>query len=263
MTARLYLAMVIALSTSLIFSSTRILGAETPTVRDTPAPKTMLFVGDSFIYYNQSLQKHTRKLVQSIYPQDAKRFFFKSITVSEGYLSDHLISAHGMIKGYRRKKMRRPWEVVVLQGEGGEPIDEKISGQFQASARQLDKWIREAGSKTVLLMTWAYKDKPEMAQPLADAYTRMGNELNALVVPVGLAFDMARSENPEMELYDRDAQHPSLLGSYLAANVFFATLYGRSPVGAPYRAELSEREAAFAQHIAWKTVQTYFGRENY
>lgn len=50
--------------------------------------------------------------------------------------------------------------------------------------------IREAGSKTVLFMTWAYKDKPKMARPLADAYTKMDNELNALVVPVGLAFDI-------------------------------------------------------------------------
>jgi hypothetical protein len=153
--------------------------------------------------------------------------------------------------------------VVILQGESRELIDEKTSEQFQASARQLDKWIREVGSKTALLMTWAYKDKPEMAQPLVEAYTRMGNELNALVMPVGLAFDMARSENPAMELYDKDQQHPSLLGSYLAANVCFATLYGQSPVGAPYRAELSEQEAAFAQRIAWKTVQTYFGRENH
>ncbi len=80
--------------------------------------------------------------------------------------------------------------MVVLQGQSREPINKKKSEQFQASAQQLDQMIREAGSKTVLFMTWAYKDKPKMARPLADAYTKMDNELNALVVPVGLAFDI-------------------------------------------------------------------------
>lgn len=150
---------------------------------------------------------------------------------------------------------------MVLQGQSREPINKKKSAQFQASARQLDQLIRDTGSKTALFMTWAYKDKPEMAQPLATAYTRMGNELDALVVPVGLAFDLARTENPAMELYAKDKKHPSLLGTYLAANVFFATLYGQSPIGASYRAGLSDTEAAFAQDIAWKTVQGYFGKE--
>jgi hypothetical protein len=49
------------------------------------------------------------------------------------------------------------------------------------------------------------------------------------------------------------------LGTYLAANVFFATLFGESPVGSSYTAGLSDKQAAFAQSVAWHTVQQYFG----
>ena len=120
--------------------------------------------------------------------------------------------------------------------------------------------IRDAGSKTALFMTWAYKHKPEMAGPLRDAYTKRGNALNALVIPAGMAFESARLQNAGMELYAKDKKHPSLLGAYLIANVFFATLYDQSPIGAGYTAGLTGEEAAFAQKIAWETVTDYFGR---
>jgi hypothetical protein len=260
MTTRISFVRAVTLIALLILSLTSVFANEAPVVRETPAPKTMLFLGNSFIYYNNSLHNHTRKLVQSVYKETAKQFFFKSMTISGSDLADHVLSAKGMITDYKHKKKKGPWELVILQGQSREPIDQKKSDQFRASAGKLDAWIRNAGSKTVLFMTWAYKDKPDMARPLADAYTRMGNELNALVVPVGIAFDLARTENPEMELYAPDKRHPSLLGSYLAANVFFTTLYGESPVGAPYTAGLGKEEAAFAQNIAWKAVQAYFGR---
>lgn len=234
-----------------------VLADETPVVRDAPAPKTVLFLGNSYIYYNNSLHNHFRKLTQSVFKEDAKTFFFKSMTISGSYLSNHEPGADHMIEKYIHKKKKGPWDLVVLQGQSREPINKKKKDAFQKSARLLDEKIREAGAKTVFFMTWAYKNKPEMAKPLRDAYTRIGNELKALVVPVGLAFDLARTSDPDMELYAKDKRHPSLLGTYLTANVFFATLYGKSPVGAAYMAGLSDKEVKFAQMTAWKAVQAY------
>jgi len=233
---------------------------EAPRVKDVASPTTMLLLGNSFFYYNNSLHNHFRKLTKSVYPDKAKTFFYKSMTISGSYLANLEMSATGMITSYSHKKKKGPWDFVVLQGQSREPINAKKSAGFEKAARSLDATIRKSGARTAFFMTWAYKEKPGMAEKLADAYTHIGNELGALVIPVGLAFDRARKTDPAMELYAEDKKHPSVLGTYLAANVMFATFYGKSPVGAPYTAGLSPVEAKFAQTTAWETVNSYFGR---
>ncbi|MFT6581889.1 MAG: hypothetical protein ACJAU6_002330 [Alphaproteobacteria bacterium] len=247
-------------SAALLLHTPAIHAMEKPAVTAAPAPITMMFLGNSYIYYNNSLHNHLRKLTKSLIPKKKKKFFFKSMTISGSYLSDHAMSAEGMISRYTHKKKKGPWELVVLQGQSREPINPKKSEKFKSAAKSLDAMIQKAGAKTVLFMTWAYKAKPEMAGPLRDAYTKLGNELKALVVPTGVAFERARTENPTMELYAKDGKHPSVLGTYLVANVFFSALYGQSPVGAKYTAGLTPEEALFAQNTAWQAVSEYYGR---
>ena len=107
-------------------------------------------------------------------------------------------------------------------------------------------------------MSWAYADKPEMTEQLAEAYTKAGNENNALVIPAGLAFARALRKQPELGLYAADKRHPSLAGTYLAACATFAVLTGRSPVGNGYLAGMDEPTARFLQTLAWETVQEYY-----
>jgi hypothetical protein len=52
------------------------------------------------------------------------------------------------------------------------------------------------------------------------------------------------------ELYDPDGSHPSLKGSYLAAAVFFTTLFKTSPEGLSYPQGLSETSARYLQRVA-------------
>ena len=235
-----------------------VLSSEISLVFSAPKPKTILFVGNSFVSANKGLHNHLRKLTQSVFPGSSGEFFFHSKTKGGARLSDHVSGAEDVIKNYSHEKKHGPWDLVVLQGQSSEPVRTGGADRFKKAARKLNRRIRASGSQTAFFMTWAYKGRPEMATALNHAYTRVGENLDALVVPVGLAFDLARHSNPAMELYARDGKHPSLLGTYLAANVFFATLYGTSPVGASYTAGLSEREAVFAQSIALKAVQDYF-----
>ena len=230
---------------------------EEPVGRDPPAVKTVLFLGNSFVYANDGLETHLTKLTKSVFPENAGVFLFESMTKGGAKLSDHVLRAEDMITNYSHKRKNGPWDLVVLQGQSSEPMHGTRADRFEEAARQLDRKIRASGSRTAFFMTWAYKSRPQMISPLSSAYYRVGQDLGALVVPVGLAFDDARLSNPDMELYAGDGKHPSLLGTYLAANVFFATLYGKSPVGASYTAGLGGRKAKFAQSIAWKTVQGY------
>ena len=98
---------------------------------------------------------------------------------------------------------------------------------------------------------------------IADMYVSVGNEVNALVIAVGLAFEEAYRRYPLLRLHDaHDGSHPSLAGTYLAACTAYASLYGRSPVGNAYN-YFGAIEPALAQQLqqaAHDTVRKFFGR---
>jgi hypothetical protein len=96
-----------------------------------------------------------------------------------------------------------------------------------------------------------------MTQQLDDAYTSIGKELNALVVPVGRAFASALEERPDLPLVVPDLKHPTLAGTYLAACTFYAALHGETPIGGTYTAGLSDADARFLQRVAWDSWQEY------
>ena len=92
---------------------------------------------------------------------------------------------------------------------------------------------------------------------MAEAYTRVGNENDALVIPAGLAFARVVEQRPDINLYLPDKRHPTLAGTYLAAATTYAALFKRSPVGLGYTAGLDPEVARFLQTVAWETVQGY------
>jgi len=216
-------------------------------------PKHILFVGNSFVYYNNGLPDHLARLIVSADKASRGQYTFKSLTISGAYLSDHIDGVAPVLKS-------RKWDVVVLQGQSAEPLeaDQQRSERFKSSVRQLDKAIRDAGAKPVLFMTWAYQDRPEMSQPLAEGYIKIANELDALVVPVGVAFDCAAKGRSDLVLHDKDKRHPSLAGTYLAARVFYSALLGKSPAPNEYTADLPKEVAAFLQEVAWETTKAFY-----
>jgi hypothetical protein len=138
------------------------------------------------------------------------------------------------------------------------PIHPQLKTLFTEFARKDAGIVRKYGARPILFMSWAYADKPEMTAQLAEAYTKAGNDNDALVIPAGLAFARSVSKRPELNLYAADKRHPSLAGTYLAASTVYASLYGKSPVGLKYNAGLDDSTATFLQNVAWDTVQDYY-----
>src|SRR5262249_48161657 len=120
------------------------------------------------------------------------------------------------------------------------------------NVRLFDTVIKRAGSRTVLYMTWARRNAPEAQRVIADAYNTIGGELGAIVVPVGLAWQRFLAGHDGPVLHDRDQSHPTLAGSFLAACVFFATLWNQSPVGIEVGPDgLNAHDMSVLQEAAW------------
>ena len=119
----------------------------------------------------------------------------------------------------------------------GEPVISDPARLFWPAVRLFDQEIRKAGAKTVLYLTWGQKG-PAAAKnfdALAHAYMTVGKELNAVVAPVGLAWQAAFAERGDLPLYMEDGSHPAPAGSYLAAMVFVATLLDSLPSPLPLK----------------------------
>ncbi|MCI0542056.1 MAG: hypothetical protein L0Z50_43245 [Verrucomicrobiales bacterium] len=119
------------------------------------------------------------------------------------------------------------YDYVVLQEQSTLPV--KNAQRMAENVRLFGEAIKQAGSETVLYMTWARQHSPETQQSIADAYIAVGKELGATVVPVGLVWQDFLAQHDRPVLYDRDQSHPSLAGSYLAACVFLAALLKANP----------------------------------
>ena len=115
------------------------------------------------------------------------------------------------------------WDYVVFQEQSTLPI--KNGKRFHENVREFVPVMKESGATMVLFMTWARKHEPENQKLLTDSYDSIGKELAATVVPVGSAWREMLEKHDTPELHAEDGSHPTLAGSYLAACVFYTTLF--------------------------------------
>ncbi|ENM5750975.1 SGNH/GDSL hydrolase family protein [Vibrio cholerae] len=228
--------------------------APSPTAKLDGENKVVAIYGNSYTHYNNHLNTRLRDLTQSLLPNKAEGYSFRGITISSGQLGWHEANL-------KFQNSLKKWDVVVFQGNSMEPISNKNGSKeyFERSAKNMAKIAHEAGSKVVYFMTWAQKSRPEQTQALAKAYQEIAQATGGFVAPVGLAFEQSMKRYPEVDLYHSDGKHPSLAGTYLAASVFFATLYNQSPVGGavPTDTDMPTETAQKLQTVAWDVVQSY------
>ncbi|TKT74905.1 hypothetical protein [Aquamicrobium sp. LC103] len=228
-------------------------------------PRQILFVGNSYFYYNDSLHNHVSRLLQEAQGLPGSDLRYRSITISGGSLSHHPI-AHYLTEnavGYDT-----PFDVVILQGHSAAANSDSRRAAFRDAVIAADGLIRRHGARTALYMTHAYAEghdsyDAEGTNRLADLYSKVGAEIDAAVIPVGLAFEEAKRRRPDIELHvEFDHSHPSLLGTYLAAATTYATLYEASPVGLSYDyyGRIDAEDVAFLQQVAADTVETFQAR---
>jgi hypothetical protein len=136
------------------------------------------------------------------------------------------------------------WDVVVLQEQSQLPAVEQVRRQqMYPAARSLVGAIRAAGARPMFFLTWAHRaGMPENGMPdyqgmqaqIGAGYLAIARELGAPVAPVGYAWSAAYAQDPNLALWQADGSHPTELGTYLAASVFYAAIFGQSPEGSSY-----------------------------
>jgi len=229
----------------------------------------ILWVGNSFFYYNNSMHGHYSELAKAAEPGSKHRG--TSVTISgsgldwhdvASYLKPDGVGKYSFVPGNRIvfNKPGKQFDAVIMMDCSQCPIHPQLAQSFRDTVKKDAAIVAQYGARPVLFMSWAYKDKPEMTAQLAEQYTQAGNANDAFVIPAGLAFARAIAQRPSLELYQPDLRHPTLAGTYLAACTSFAAIEKKSPIGNKYTAGLDPELAAFLQKVADETVKEYFGR---
>lgn len=237
--------------------------AAPPMLAREAAPQSILWVGNSFFYFNDSLHSHFGALVAS--GTDGARVRGTSSTISGAGLDWHDIDSLLRPDGLGRYSFNpdnsikfnppgRQYDTAILMDCSQCPVHPELKANFHATVKRMADRLKQAGIRPVLFMSWAYKDKPEMTEQLAQEYVKAGRDNDAVVIPVGIAFARAIAMRPSIELYNRDKRHPSLAGSYLSAATTYATLYRKSPVGLKYTAGLDADTVQVLQTAAWEAA---------
>ncbi|CAN5889486.1 hypothetical protein BH11PSE3_BH11PSE3_35530 [soil metagenome] len=229
---------------------------------------SILYVGNSFLSFNNGIGWHVSQMHASIRPQRCLRATSAIITGGaldwhdvESYFRPNAIGSYSFDEANNVvfNHFSQLFDVVLMMDSSQGPLHPELKAAFQVSARKHSGTVRRHGARPAFLMTWAYEDRPEMTGALAEAYTAAGNDNDALVIPVGLAFAAALAVRPDLRLHMDDRRHPTLAGTYLAACTVHAALLRRSPVGLGYSAGLDAATVALLQEIALDTVERYYG----
>lgn len=222
--------------------------------------KKILFVGNSYTYFWNLPQ--TVNIMSS---NDSIILETRQSTAGGVNLGQHWNSGNNLKT--REIIEKNKFDIIIIQDHSLQAINKPDSLHY--FGKLFDDLIINKGAKTYLYMTWAREKDPLSQKQIALEYTKLAKEMNAILVPVGLAWEKARYLKPDIDLFDEDGSHPSPMGTYLNSCVFYKVLSGKNPVGLPHRIQTtdkngeklylniqSEENALFLQKIANEVVDT-------
>ena len=230
---------------------------------------SLMLVGNSFFYYNNSLHNHLGDLIKN--DPNVNSMKRRSITINgsdlpwhdlESYLSNEHIGSFRIDTKNNNKYVpssNTKTDAVIFMGCSLCPIHPDTKDTFQVYVQRYSEIIRDKNAEPMLFMSWPYKNKPEMINSLRDVFVDTANKNNLLLIPAGEAFYRFNSSYPEIDLYTKDLRHPSKEGTYLAAAVVFASLYGKATAGNPGIMNLDPEVAHKIQMSVDKTVSEFMG----
>lgn len=235
--------------------------------------RNVLFIGNSYTGVN-----NLPNIVQGISTSMGDTLTYESYTpggkTAMGHWNDATTKA---------KIMQGGWDYVVIQFQSQEPSfsPSQVLNDTYPYAKSLDSLVKASNSCAEVLyyMTWGRKNGDAgncpfyppvctyngMQQRLRESYLLFANDFNSSASPVGVAWKRMRDTNPAVNLYSADESHPSINGSFLAACVFYSSIFKKSCTTNQYLpAGVTNSDMVTMQTIATNTVldsmENWFGK---
>jgi hypothetical protein len=189
-------------------------------------PEKVLFVGNSYTYFWNLPQQVAAMAESRKVAINTSQSTSGGTSLAQHWRGDKKLQSLSMIRA-------GAYDAVVLQDFSMQALN--APDTLLQYGQQFAKEAQAKGARVYLYMTWSRAFDPYMQATITAKYEELAALCDATIVPVGPAWERARSLRPDLPLYDPDQSHPSPMGTYLAACVFYGVFTGQSPVGLPHR----------------------------
>jgi F5/8 type C domain/PKD domain/Secretion system C-terminal sorting domain len=223
--------------------------------------KHALFIGNSYTYYNDM-----PLMVESMAESTGDALQAESSAISGFSLEQHAVNA-----GTLGKIQLGGWDFVSIQEHSQRPALELsyVEEHTFPFAEDLVDATRQYSpcAEIFFYNTWGRKNGdaeycptiPEvctytgMDDRLQERYQQMADDNDAILSPVAQVRRQIRELHPEIELYDADQSHPTLVGSYVSALTFYTVILRKDPTLVTFNSTLNATVANQVKAIV-KTV---------
>lgn len=218
----------------------------------------ILFIGSSYLAYNGNdvVQTFTDFAVTAYKPVRIERR-----VVGGWRLYNHIASSVTL-----DKIREREWDYIILQGNSAFLSKEKWHQYIIPYLKDFRKLIKENSPQTsvIYMMPWAYLDGLAWIEGETDTYEQMQenlyretlkviHDIDIATAPAGWTWYTAINDGYEGDLYISDFNHQSKAGAYLAAAVFYASIFEETPPSIPYTWR-DEDDPQYLRNIAYSMV---------
>lgn len=223
-----------------------------------PSPTRVLFLGNSYTYSNDM-----PAILQALAAAAGDSLDYEMETPDGASLEEH----------YRRGSVaiatrEGTWDFVVLQEQSLRPAMpiRQVEKEFFRYGELLGRQIKDLhpGAKTILYVTWGrWHHTGALCEIVPEActywgadslitlrYRMLAGRMGAKLAQAGPAWRYVQQHHPEIELFNPDAIHPSLEGSYLAACCLYAAIFDKDPERLAYDYVLAPKVAALLRKAA-------------
>ena len=180
-----------------------------------PVTLDVLFIGNSLTYYND-----LPGTLAGIAAAAGDHIQVEMVAGPRMSLMDHLLPGGDAELAIHNGR----WNYVVLQQ--GASYDHASRDTLILATERFDTLVRAVGARPALYMVWPPADQPDEFCATRVSYQAAAAAVDGLFLPAGVAWEAALLYTPPVALYDADGNHPSAVGTYLAAITIYETLTG-------------------------------------
>ena len=196
-------------------------------------PSRVLFVGNSYTFFGNLPQQVALLAKSQEIDLETRQSTGGGLNLGHHWRGSDEVRTRKLIA-------RGKFDAVVLQDQSMRAIE--VPDSLQYFGALFAKEIRANGATPYLYLTWSRKWDPPAQKTITDQFTKLAEDVGAVVVPVGPAWHKALAMHPDLPLYADDGSHPSPLGTYLTACVFYGVFTGKSPVGLPNYLKTTDKD---------------------